>query len=167
MRGTRNRTWGAGFTLTDTVIAAAIIALGVTSLIAVCGACTQAAESGRQLTQAVFLAENIREWSVMLPMTDPDEQDAGYPPGPDPYDTYGVPDDVDDLAYLTCDPPRDGQGQPMQGMAGWAQAITLTWLDKQTLEAVQPGGSDVVQVDVTISFEYEPVFTTGWLIIGR
>lgn len=158
----------AGFSLIEIAVAVPIIGLGVAAAVTVSSACTQATGGGRRLTQAVFLAENIREWSLVLPMTDPDAAEAGNPPGTDPSDTPGVPDDLDDLLDVTFDPPRDGQGRPVDDQSsGWSQHVTLTWVNPNTLSPVPDGASQTVQVQVQVRFQGQPVFTTTWLVTGR
>ena len=99
-----------GFSLIETAVATCIIGMGVASMVAVSGACTRATGAGAQLSQAVFLAQEIREWTLMLPFTDPDAEDGGNPPGPDGGDAEGVVDDLDDLRGMTLSPPRGGDG---------------------------------------------------------
>jgi len=167
MRNVRKRRFGKGFTLVEAAMAAGILGLGVVSLMALCGACTRATDGGGQLSQAVFLAQEVREWTLNLPLSDPDPTDAGNPPGPDGYADHESPDDLDDLMGVTYSPPRGGNGQALADKAGWSQSVALSWVDPVSLTPVAPGGSDAVQVDVSISFQSRPVFSTGWLVIGR
>ena len=74
-------TAGKGFSLIELAIATCVIGLGVVSLVAVSGACTQSNAAGSKLVEAVVLAQEIREWTVTLPFSDPDDADAGNPPG--------------------------------------------------------------------------------------
>lgn len=109
MRLSGRRARRTGFTLTEMAIAIVVIGLAVVSLVTASGAHTRATHGSRQLTQAVFLAQSIREWSIQLPLTDPDRADAGSPLGPDPHDAQGVPDDLDDLMGMIYNPPRRGR----------------------------------------------------------
>ncbi|HOF19019.1 MAG TPA: prepilin-type N-terminal cleavage/methylation domain-containing protein, partial [Phycisphaerae bacterium] len=58
---------GEGFTLIEVAIATAIIAIGVVALVVSVGSGTRANQGGTELTQAVFLAQEIREWTLRLP----------------------------------------------------------------------------------------------------
>ena len=167
MRLSGRRARRTGFTLVEVAIAIVIVGLAVVSLVTASGACTRATHGSRQLTQAVFLAQSIREWSIQLPLTDPDPADEGSPLGPDPNDAQGIPDDLDDLMGMIFDPPRDGAGSPMSNFQGWSQTVTLTWVDPEALTPVAPGWTDAVEVQVAVSFEGQPVFTTSWLVTRR
>ena len=167
MRRSGRRARRRGFTLTEVAIAIIIVGLAAVSLVTAGGACTRATRGSRELTQAVFLAQSIREWSILLPLTDPDPADAGSPLGPDPNDAPGMPDDVDDLMGMSFNPPRDGAGNPVSDLADWSQAVTLTWVDAEALTPVEPGSSNAVEVQVEVSFQGRAIFTTGWLVIGR
>lgn len=163
----RKRTKPKGFTLIEVAFAVCVVGLGIASLMAASGACSRARDGGDKLSQAVFLAQEVREWTVRLPFSDPDELDAGNPPGADPYDVQGVVDDLDDLMDATFDPPRSGQGSPMGDMAGWSQAITLTWVNPETLAAALPGQTDAVRVEVSIGFKGANLFDAAWLVMRR
>jgi hypothetical protein len=167
MRPARNRKFRKAFTMIEGAIAAGIVGMAVASLMTACGACTQATGGGSKISKATFLAQEVREWTLKLPFSDPDPEDAGGLPGPDMYDSQGCPDDLDDLMGVTYDPPRGGHGGPLQDMPGWSQTIQLTWVNPVSLATVHPGGSDAAQVEVSISFEGRQVFTTGWLVIRR
>ncbi len=163
----RPRAFRKGFTLVEVAIATSIIGLGVVAVMAACQARTQAIAGSSQLSRAVFLAQEIREWTIKLPFSDPDEADAGNPPGSDPTDPPGVVDDLDDLLGATFDPPKSGYGAGITDMVGWSETITLTWVNPQDLTVVAPGGSDVVQVEVGVEFNDRQVLSTGWLVIRR
>ena len=139
-----------GFSLIEVAVAVVITGVGVTSLMAASGAFTRASDGGNKLSQA-----------------DPDELDAGNPPGADPYDLQGVVDDLDDLMGATFAPPRGGQGSPMGDMAGWSQTITLTWVNPDTLATALPGQTDAVRVEVSIGFKGANLFDAAWLVMRR
>ena len=121
--------------------------------------------AGQQLTEAVFLAQELREWTLSLPFTDLDEGDMGNPPGPDGTDPQTFVDDLDDLMNVTYSPPRDGQGNAIAGMSNWSQEVTITWRDAADLTStVADGASDVVYVSVEVSFRGTPIHEAGWLV---
>ena len=163
-RGTRRR----GFTLIEAAVATVVIGLGATALLTAVASGTRTNAAGRSVTQAVLLAQEIREWTLKLPFSDPDEGDAANPPGPDGADPQVFVDDLDDLMNVTYCPPRDGQGQPVADMTGWQQAITLTCRAPADLTtAVTPGTSDTIRVQVDISHNGLDVLTTKWLVTRR
>ncbi|RKY25727.1 MAG: hypothetical protein DRP83_05835 [Planctomycetota bacterium] len=155
-----------GFTLAEVLVAAVILGIGFTAILASMASSTSVNAAGGEITQAVFLAQGVREWTANLPFRDPDAADADNPPGPDSYvgsDPYV--DDLDDLLSATFSPPRNSFGQPITSLAGWSQTTSLTWRDEGDPNAVVANGaSDVIYVQVTISHDGSVVLNTGWLI---
>lgn len=153
-----------GFSLIEVAVATAIIGIGVTALLVAVESGSKTNNAGRQLTHAVFLAQEIREWTLKLPFSDPDPDDQGNPPGPDGNDPQVFVDDLDDLISVTYSPPRDGRGNPIYDMAGWSQEITLTWRSPSDLSTIlTPGSSDVVNVRVAVSYKGQEMLTSNWL----
>ena len=157
-----------GFTLIEAAVATVIVGMGVTALMTAVAAGSRANGAGRNLTQAVFLAQEIREWTLRLPFSDPDPGDQGKPPGPDGTDPQVFVDDLDDLMNVSYCPPRDGQGQPLADMTGWTQRITLTWRDPTSLTTVvADGASDFIHVQVDVLNGSRMVLSTGWLVARK
>ncbi len=158
----------AGFTIIEVAIATAVVGIGVVALLHAMGAGTRVNHHGQNMTHAVFLAQEVREWTLQLPFSDQDENAIGNPPGPDGMSPQDFVDDLDDLMDVTYSPPRDGQGLVIDGMPGWSQAITLTWRDPNSITTVVPNGSsDLISVTVAISHEDEEVFSSNWLVTRR
>ncbi len=145
----RNRAYRNGFTLIETAIAVCIVGTGLVSLMASSRSSSQVNDAGTKLTQAVSLAQEIREWTLSLPLTDDAEAS------------------VADMADQTFDPPANGRGMSMGEMTGWSQHVQLTWLAPDALTPVADGASDTAEVEVTISFNDEQVFTTSWLAVEK
>lgn len=168
MRHSARKVARRGFSLIEVAIATAIIGIGVTAVLTAVGAGTRANKAGRDLTTAGILAQEVREWTLRLPFSDPDPGDLGKPPGPDGTDPQTFVDDLDDLMGVTFSPPRDGLGQPIYDLAGWSQSLTLTWRNPGNLSsAVTPGSSDVIHVQVVIKNSGQEVLRTGWLVTRR
>ena len=168
MKRTVCRVARGGFTLIEAAVATVVVGIGVTVLLISVNANTRANSAGKHLTEAVFLAQEIREWTLRLPFSDTDEGDMHNPPGPDGMDPQDFVDDLDDLLDVTYSPPRDGQGYPLADMVNWSEAIQLTWRDPDNLiQEVPPGASDVIHVEVELSNRSGPVLTTGWLVTRR
>ena len=157
-----------GFTLVEVAVATIIIGISAAVLLTAVAASTRANGSGRELTQGVFLAQEIREWTLRLPFSDPDPADQHNPPGPDGTSPQVYVDDLDDLMDVTYSPPRDGQGLAIADMTGWSEKLTLTWRDPNSIvTTVSPGGSDLIYVKVDITNRGRPILTTGWLVARR
>ncbi len=154
-----------GFTLIEAVAASALVGLGVVALMAAAMSGTRTNQSGREIAQAVFLTQEIRELTIKLPFSDQDPGDMGNPPGPDGSDPQEFFDDLDDLMDVTFSPPMDGFGSRIADMPDWSQTITLTWRNPDNLiEVVPDGTSDVIYVEVTVSHHDREVLASGWLV---
>ena len=165
MIDTRRRERG-GFTLIEAAIATALIGVGIAALMLAVRAGTQTNAAGRQVTQAVFLAQEIREWTLRLPFVDP--EDPANPPGPDQSNPQVFVDDLDDLMNVTYSPPRDAHGSPISDLVGWSQTITMTWRDPADLSTVvTDGASDVVCVQVSVARKETEVLATSYLVTRR
>lgn len=154
-----------GFSLIEAMAATALVGMGIAALMVTLRAATTSNAAGRELTQASWLAQEIREWTMRLAYRDP--QNPNNPPGPDAGDT--APDDIDDLMNVTYSPPRDGTGQPIGELSDWSQQISLTWKDPASVKNgnVAPGASDVIRVNVNVLHHGKTVLTTGWLFVRR
>ncbi|SRR5690554_319775 len=156
-----------GFSIIEAAVATAILGVGILALVSAVAASSTANVKASELTSAVFLAQEIREWTARLPFTDPDES-TNVPVGPDGQSPQVFVDDLDDLMDVTFSPPRDGTGQQMMDMTGWSQTIRMTWRKGDNLEeVVQPGQSDIIFVHVTISKNGRVVHKTGWFAVRR
>ncbi len=166
MRRTRRIGRREGFSLIEAAVATAVIGIGVTALLTAIRAGTQTNEAGRQLTQAVFLAQETREWTRRLLFKDP--QNPENPPGPDQSNPQVFVDDLDDLMGVTYSPPRDAHGSAIADMTSWSQTITLTWRSAADLTSVvSDGTSNIVHVQVDIFYQEQPVLSTGWLVTSK
>lgn len=155
----------AGMTLIEVAIATSVLGIGVAALMVSTSSSISVNDAGTKLNQAVFLAQEIREWTMGLPFVDPEEPN--NPPGATDAD-YDSTDDLDDLMDLVFSPPRDGAGWSISDLPNWSQTITLSWRNTANLESTVPDGtSDAVYVQVAIACRGDDVLTTGWLILRR
>ncbi len=155
-----------GFTLIEALIASAIVGLGVTALLMASQSGTQVNAAAREITHAINLGQEVREWTLKLPFLDPDTPD--NPPGPDGTSPQTFVDDLNDLMNVTYSPPRDANGQAISDMSGWSQQITLSWRNPDNLsETVSDGASEMIYVEVAVSYEGQSILTTGWLVTKR
>ena len=154
-----------GFSLIDVLVATTLISLGVVAILSASASGTRTTDACRRRTEAVFLAQEIREWTLRLPFSDTDEADAGNPPGPDGSDPQNFVDDLDDLMDVTFSPPRDGQGSPLADMAGWSETVTLTWRNESDLRTtVSAGTSNVIHVQLDLSWQGAMLHSVGWFV---
>lgn len=165
----------AGFSLVEALIAVLLLAVGTVPLIWGLRLHTEFNYHGSNMSRATALAQEIREWTLNLPFTDPDEGDGGKPPGADGSSPATYVDDLDDLYVeggLTYSPPvctpdsaNPTAVNPLSGLENWSQVITLTWRDptNPNLE-VAAGSSELIHVHVDILFYDKVYLSTGWLI---
>jgi prepilin-type N-terminal cleavage/methylation domain-containing protein len=160
-----------GFSLIEVAVATVIVGIGVTALMASIAAGTRTNRAGQNLTQAVFLAQDIREWTFKLPFKDPDPADANNPPGPDGTSAQTFVDDLDDLLVVTYTPPVNTASPPAQRLTdlqGWSEKITLSWRNPNNINAtVANGASDVIHVQLDILRQGKNVLSTGWLVARK
>ena len=165
----QNHAERSGFTLIEALIASFIVGVGVSAMMVATKSGTQVNANAREISNAINLSQEIREWTLKLPFVDPETPD--NPPGPDEAEdpqTPGDVNDLDDLMGVTYSPPRDGTGQALSDMAGWSQQITLTWRNPDNLsEIVTNGTSEMIYVEVVVSSGSRPVMTTGWIVTKR
>lgn len=157
-----------GLTLIEVIVATAVVGIGISALMVATKSGTEVNMAGREITQAAFLAQELREATLRLPFSDQDPGDRDNPPGPDGSDPQVFVDDLDDLMGVTYSPPRDASGETITDMDGWAQTIDLSWRDPDNLAvSVALGSSNMIYVDVTISHSGRTVLSTGWLVARR
>ena len=168
MNGKYQRQSPAGFSLIEVLVAIATISVGIVAMLTAVGSSTRVNGEGRRITQASFIAQELREWTVKLPFSDPDPGDADNPPGPDGTNPQVFVDDLDDLMNVVYNPPRDGLGSPVTDLVGWSQSIALSWRDPDNLSTVVAAGTtDVIHVQVTVARNGTEVLTTSWLVTRK
>lgn len=128
-----------GFTLVEVAIATVILAIGVCGLLLACASSSSINLAGQEMTQAVFLAQEYREYTA----------------GRDP----------NALSAATYCPPRDSQLNEISHMKGWTQQISLDWLDPNGLvEDPNDTKHACRRVSVKILHGDRAVLETGWLV---
>jgi hypothetical protein len=159
--------------LIEVIIASVILTVGILAVLISSQASTSLNQEGTIMTRATFLGQEIREWTLNLPFDDPNEADYGNPPGPDGTSPQTFVDDLDDLLGMdgtgvVYSPPRDSQGVAMPDMTGWSEKIVLTWRSPSNpATVVANGASDLVHVEVIISYLNEEVYRMSWLVTER
>ncbi|MCD6304042.1 MAG: type II secretion system protein [Planctomycetes bacterium] len=157
-----------GFTLIEVAVATVIVGIALAALLVATASNTRVNDAGSKMAQAIAFAQEIREWTLQLPFSDPDPGDAGNPPGPDGANPQVFVDDLDDLMEVTYSPPRDGQGGVIYGYNDWSETINLSWRDpNDPCNEVSPGASDLVCVRVDISHQGKSVYSTAWLVARK
>ena len=131
-----------GLTLVEVLVAVPLVGIAFAALMTAVASSTELTMAASNLTQAVFLVQEVRERTMALPFAD--------------------------LANVTYSPPRNALGQEISSLPNWSQVVTLGWRAPSDLSAeVAAGASDIVLVRVTIRQGSEDVFTTSWLIVQK
>jgi len=157
-----------GPTVIKAALAMASVSIAVVVLMVTLSAAARASDAGKELSQAVALAEEIHEWTLHLPFSGPDPGQKDDPSGRQQGDPRTSVDDLGDLMDATFCPPRNANGSVIAGMADWSQRVAVTWREASSLsQTVAPGSSDIVHVDVIISHNGKRVFRTSWLVARR
>jgi prepilin-type N-terminal cleavage/methylation domain-containing protein len=121
----RNQThiFRRGFTLIEAMLATVIIGTGVLSMMHLFTACTRQNGSAVNMTAAMLLAQNIQETMAGLSFTDPAFGKTYF--GPEPGQTLGSFDDIDDFDAQTFNPPINSVRGPIADMGNYAQVVSV------------------------------------------
>ncbi len=121
-----------------------IIGVAVTALMTGIASGTRVNDAGQNLTEAIFLTQEVRENTLGLSYTA-----------------------VSGLGGTTYSPPIDGQGQPIGGLSEWSQAISIAYMNPAS--PATPGNvpPDLILVTVTVSRNSVQVMSTSWLVARK
>lgn len=117
VRGGR-RARHAGLTLVELIVAIAIIAAGVTAVLAAFAAAATRSADAMSRQQAVAIAESYLEEIALKPFADPDGVESETP--------RSGWDDVDDYDGLTDVGVRDQNGAPIATLSAYTVTVAVT-----------------------------------------
>jgi prepilin-type N-terminal cleavage/methylation domain-containing protein len=132
-----------GFTLIEAAIVTAIVGIGIVGLLELLAAGSMANINSKQLTTAVFLANNVNEMMQ------------GYD-----YDSLKP-----DFDNKTFQPPKDGRGQNLVGFDNWQQVVDVSYVQPNLLRTIVPDTQyePTSRVTVKILANNELVYETQWI----
>ena len=146
MNNARRGARAEGFSLIEVAVATVIIGLGVTALLMSVGAGTSVNDNAQEVTEASFLAGEVREWAF-------NQSFAALSALASP---------------TTFNPPQNGSGNAITDMPGWSQTVTITWLSNANLNtAVGVGASNYINLQVQVYRGAQLMLTTTTLIVNR
>ena len=151
----------------EIAVATAVISLGVAALMVGVGSATRINAAGRHVTQAVLIAQELRERTVRLPFFDPELAEPGGSLGLETGEPSDTVDDVDDLNGRTFSPPRNAVGEVLSELPDWSESITVAWADPNDLTQTSATATDVLLVTVDITHQNVNVLSTSWLVTRR
>jgi type II secretory pathway pseudopilin PulG len=133
-----------GFTLIEAAIVTAIVGIGIVGLLELLAAGSMANINSKQLTSAVFLANNVNE---MMQGQD--------------YTTLKASFD-----NKTYSPPKDGRGIDLVGFDTWKQIVDVSYVLPNRLTTVVPDSQvePTSRVTVKITANDEIIYQTQWIV---
>jgi prepilin-type N-terminal cleavage/methylation domain-containing protein len=136
-----------GFTLIEAAIVIVIVGVGIVGLMQLLAAGSMVNANASELTTAVYLANNIDE---ML-------QGKSYATLKSTYDNQ---------TYSGISGPIDAMGTVLSEFDGWAQLISVKYVDHALLTSVVPDSQyePTCRVSVTITHHGSTVYTAEWLV---
>ena len=161
----RNTKYESGFTLFEVLVAVLLVGMAVAALVGSNIAFTKANGIGAEMTTAEFLAEQIRELTTMLPVSDP---------GTSAWTTFGHEeatlagyDDVDDFDGFnsaSLGAPIDSRRQLLTALSAYSQQVTVQNVSASNFETVAADSStSFIRVTVNIYLGSNLVSSTSWL----
>ena len=159
----RNTKCERGFSLIEVLIGILLVGLAIASLVAASNAFTRANGAGVNLSTAEFLLEQIRELTAMVPVIDPQTEDATFGPEGDESSLADY-DDLDDFDDKPFSPPISADRSPLNDFAAFTQEITVENVSASNFElVVNDHTSNFVRVTVRLFLNAEQISSTSWL----
>ena len=139
------------FTLVESIIAAAIVAVMLVASINLLGAAAGTRAAGNDRRTGLMLAHQLMAEIQQQPYKD--ESIAALLFGPELGETGTTPagfDDVDDYNKFDEKPPRLKDGTALAGYSAWRRTVTVTWVDPVTMAtSLVDTGLKLVEVKAT------------------
>ena len=152
-----------GFTLVEVLMAAMLIGLAITALVASSGAFTLYNAAGVDLSTAEFLIEEIRELTAPLSVVDPVSTTTifGAEAGETTVAAY---DDVDDFNGQSFNPPVDVERTQMPEFAAYTQQVAVQNVTPADLtQTAANHTTDLYRVTVTITKGGRTITSASWI----
>ena len=127
------------FTLAEVLIASLIAGICLAGAMTAISSNVELTLQSEEMSKAVFLAQEVREWSINIKFAS-----------------------ITTMA-ATDVTPRDSEGIALAGYSGWKETITVTYLNPATL-ATSVAVTKMARVGVTVTLGGETVFSTSWLV---
>jgi Tfp pilus assembly protein PilV len=150
----------------EVAVATVIVGVGLAALMSTLRAGTSANDASTKMTTALFLAQNIHEWTRKLPFEDIELVNNAA--------SLVEPVRVEDLHNRTFSAPRDGAGNPIATLPGWSQHVFMELRDPSNLipSAAHPppaadNPSGAVAITVNIFHLGSPVYTMRYYVLDR
>lgn len=158
--------WGkryeGGFTLLEVLMAIILVGLAIATLVIANSSFTKANAAGTELSTAEFLIEQVRELTVLLPVVDPESENATF--GPEADETVLANyDDLDDFDGASFSPPINADRTILNDYAAYTQQVTVENVSAGNFEQVVGYTSFFVRVTVTVFLNSKQVSSADWV----
>jgi prepilin-type N-terminal cleavage/methylation domain-containing protein len=152
-----------GFSLVEVLVAVLLVGLAIAALVVTNSSFTQANAAGTYLSTAEFLAEQIRELTILLPVVDPQTEIATF--GPEAGEPNVVDyDDLDDFDGASFTPPINSKRLPLNEFVAFTQQVTVQNVNAGDFEQIIPDhGSPFVRVTVKVFLKDEEIVSIDWV----
>jgi type II secretory pathway pseudopilin PulG len=129
-----------GFTLVEAAITTAIIGFGVMAMLELIATGTKHNVEGAELTTAINLAKNVREYTLGLRF-----------------------DQVRNLNGTTYSTPIDSRGQTIGSLSGWTQTVAVQPVEPPDLTASSTDPTpDVIRVTIDVAHNNQHAGELSW-----
>jgi type II secretory pathway pseudopilin PulG len=169
-----------GFTLIEASLTTAITGIAFVAIMQLFAACTQQNRIGSNMTTAVLLAGHVQETMAGLSFNDPALGPMYF--GPEPGQTIGGYDDVDDFDGQILNPPIDSLRRRIPALAQFTQVVTAAPIyptqlssntDPTTSAIPKTAYTGSVRVTVRVLYRAQPtdgpieIYRTSWIRVDH
>jgi prepilin-type N-terminal cleavage/methylation domain-containing protein len=165
-----SRRYKGGFSLLEVLMAIILVGLAIATLVIANGSFTKGNAAGTELSTAEFLIEQIRELTVLLPVVDPESENATF--GPEADETtlanYDDLDDFDGFDSSTLGAPINADRTLLNDFAPYVQQITVENVSATNFEQVVADNSIAnpryfFRVTVTVFLNSKEISSADWV----
>ncbi len=152
------------FTLVEILMAIILVGIAIASLVAASRTFTRITGTAAELSTAEFLAEQIRELTVLLPVIDPNTGNTYFGPEPDEA-TLADYDDLDDFHNANFSPPisADANRTVLNDFPAYTQQITVENINPSNFEHVVDYHTGFVRVTVKVLLKSDQITSASWI----
>lgn len=155
----RDARYKNGFTLIEVLFAVILLGIAIACLVGANLSSTKANSFGTNLSTAEFLIEQIREFTTLLPVFDPNTTF-----GPETGETLSDYDYVDDFDGANISPPISADREVLTNFAAFSQQVTVENVNAADFEqVVADHSSSFVRVTVEVSLNSKPISSANWI----
>ncbi len=151
-----------GFSLVEVLIAIVLIGLTIVALVGANGVFTQNNSTALDVTTSEYLLEQIKEFTLLLPVVDPQDPNAFFGTKEAALADY---DDLCDFDDETFSPPIDADRLTLPQFSTFSQKVTVQKVNPANFEQVELDGfaTPFVRVTVEIYRRGQKLASSSWI----